>query len=287
MRILRLLSVNGSKTTPYGLSKSLKQAPSFIARSVSFLQAAGLVRLNEERPWRTGLQSRKYGPTFLGLLVGLNSYFALFDLDRASLSGLIDVFERIPDFRTAGQALLATAREFLKTKSLTTGRPIRDEIDDAIQLHGHLMPLISAKWPFFEEMGIIDLARASLLNASDMPVIWTETQDKRGWRRMEMLIYEQLKSRNQLHLLDKLQQDEFTTSFLMLDIGEVERKHMIPFLSASLASAKFDAHIARSDLARQWFCAIAKDEELRGRVLDYVGLRIDALTHVRELLGRR
>jgi hypothetical protein len=217
--------------------------------------------------------------------VGLNSYFALFDLDEDSLSGVIDVFERVLDFRTAGQALLATAREFLKTKSLTTGSPIRDEVDDAVQLHGHLMPLISAKWAFFKKMGIIDLARASLLNACDIRVTWTEAQDKRGWKRMEMLIYEQLKSRNQLHLLDKLQQDEFTTSFLMLDIGEVERKHMIPFLSASLASAKFDAHIARSDLARQWFCTIAKDEELRGRVLDYVGLRIDALTHIRELLG--
>lgn len=285
LRILRSLMVTGPKATAFSLGKSLRQSPSLISKSLLFLETAGLVKVYEEKPWRTGLSSKAFGLTFLGFLVGLNSYIMRFDIDEASLfQNIRRIEELLLDLRSMGEGLLLSAQQILKTTSLTTNRPVDDEIEDAVRLHGHLISLISNKWSFFHKMGVAGIARTSLLMATDAHVFWPEALDSQGFQVIERLIYDALKSKNQL--FDRLRQEEFTTSFLLLDIGAVERKHTIPFLEASRGSAMFDVRMARSSVAKQWFSAIAKDEELRNKVLEYLSLRVEALTSIRELLRR-
>jgi len=285
VKILRHILVEGQKTA-YSLGKALKLRPFLAGRSLTFLQRAGLVKFEEEKPWRTGKKTRVFGLTLRGFLVGINSYGHLFEVDETSGFKAAEEWQkRLPGLRTIADGLETTAQLFVKLKSLTTGRTVGEEIENAIQFHGHLIPLISSKWNLFRENGVDHIAKASMLVASNCHVFWGEAEDESTLRGIDALVYERLKKGNALHLLEKFRQDEFTTSFLMLDIGAVDKRHILPYLEASIGSARFDVEVTKSELASFWFSVIAKDKELRERVLQYVSLRVDALTNIRQLLS--
>jgi hypothetical protein len=289
LKIIRHVLVQGPKSA-YRLGKALHLRPFLAGRSLRFLQEAGLVKFEGEKPSKAGKPSKVFGLTLRGLLVGINSYVKGFEVDETSLVKAAQELDEImrPSGISSGVADATRAFETtvtlgVKLRSLTTGRTIGEELDNAIQYHGHLIPLISNKWKLFQETGIDHFAKFSLLAASNSHIFWEEARET-TWAPINALVYDWIKKDNAF--LKKLRQDEFTAGFLMFVVVAYGKSHILPFLEPSIGSAFFEALVARLEPLSRWFGVIAKDKELRETVLEYVTLRIDALTEIRKLLAQ-